>query len=58
MTLTSAAAVSADEVLGRLASTPEGLSCDEAGVRLAGIGANALRSHGARPFAVLMRQCR
>jgi Mg2+-importing ATPase len=39
-------------------STATGLSHDEALIRLARVGANALRSHGARPFAVLMRQLR
>ncbi len=58
LTLAAAAALSADEVLGRLESTSDGLSRDEAGVRLAEVGANALRSHGARPFAVLVRQLR
>ena len=56
--LVSAAALSADDVLGRLGSTAAGLSREEARVRLAEVGANALRSHGARPFAVLARQLR
>jgi Mg2+-importing ATPase len=56
--LTSAAALPADDVLARLGSTAEGLSSDEARVRLARVGPNALRSHGARPFAVLVRQLR
>ncbi|MHB1568719.1 MAG: magnesium-translocating P-type ATPase [Solirubrobacteraceae bacterium] len=58
LTLASAAALSADEVLGRVESTADGLSSDEARARLAQIGPNALRSHGARPFAVLVRQLR
>jgi Mg2+-importing ATPase len=58
LTLASAAALSADEVLGRVESTADGLSHDEARARLAQIGANALRSHGARPCAVLARQLR
>ena len=58
LTLASAAALSADEVLGRVESTADGLSHDEARARLAQVGANALRSHGARPFAVLVRQLR
>ena len=58
LTLATAAALSTDDVLGRLDSTPDGLSRDEAGVRLAEAGPNALRSHGARPFTVLMRQLR
>ena len=56
--LASAAALAADAVLGRLQSTADGLSSGEAGVRLAQAGPNALRSHGARPFAVLVRQLR
>src|ERR1700750_620465 len=58
LTLTSAATLSTDEVLERLDSTPGGLSRDAAGVRRAEVGPNALRSHGARPFAVLVRQLR
>jgi Mg2+-importing ATPase len=58
LTLASAAALPADDVLGRLASTVDGLSRDEAEARLAQVGPNALRSHGARPFAVLVRQLR
>ena len=53
-----AAALPADEVLARLESDPEGLSRDEARARLSAVGANALRSHGARPFDVLLRQLR
>lgn len=45
-----------DVVLSELGSTPEGLSTGEAGRRLAEVGPNALRSHGARPLAVLARQ--
>jgi P-type Mg2+ transporter len=58
LTLASAATLSTDEVLERLDSTPDGLSRDAAGVRRAEVGPNALRSHGARPFAVLVRQLR
>jgi P-type Mg2+ transporter len=58
LTLASAAALSTDDVLGRLESTPDGLSREEAVVRLAEVGPNALRSHGARPFTVLVRQLR
>ena len=39
-------------------STSAGLSHEETRVRLAEVGANALRSHGARPLAVLVRQLR
>ncbi len=52
MTLASAAPLSAEDVLGRVESTGDGLTHDEARARLAAVGANALRSHGARPFAV------
>ena len=58
LALVSVAALPADDVLERLQSTAAGLSHDEARVRLAEVGANALRSHGARPFAVLARQLR
>jgi P-type Mg2+ transporter len=58
LALQSAAGLCADDVLARLGSTAEGLSSDEARVRLARVGPNALRSHGARPFAVLVRQLR
>jgi Mg2+-importing ATPase len=56
--LASAAVLSADDVLKRLESTTAGLSHDEARARLVQVGANALRSHGARPLAVLLRQLR
>jgi Mg2+-importing ATPase len=56
--LAAAAALSVDEALTRLESTATGLSRDQAAARLAEVGANALRSHGARPLAVLMRQLR
>ena len=58
LTLASAAALAADAVLRRLESTADGLSSDEAGMRLAQVGPNALRSHGAQPFVVLVRQLR
>ena len=45
-----------DAVLEQLDSTAQGLSSDEASRRLAEIGPNALRSHGARPLEVLARQ--
>ena len=58
LALVDAAALPADEVLRRLESAPDGLSRDEARARLARVGTNALRSHGARPFVVLLRQLR
>jgi P-type Mg2+ transporter len=45
-----------DAVLQQLDSSADGLSSDEADRRLAAIGPNALRSHGARPLEVLARQ--
>jgi P-type Mg2+ transporter len=58
LALVEAAALPADEVLSRLGSTASGLSQEQARARMARIGANALRSHGARPFGVLVRQLR
>jgi P-type Mg2+ transporter len=58
LALVSAAALSGDDVLGRLESTAAGLSHEKASARLAEVGANTLRSHGARPLAVLARQLR
>jgi Mg2+-importing ATPase len=54
--LASAATMDTDAVLSALASGPAGLSGAEAARRLAEDGPNALRSHGARPLAVLARQ--
>jgi Mg2+-importing ATPase len=56
--LSAAAALPAEEVLHLLGSRREGLSAAEAERRLALVGPNALRSHGARPLAVLARQLR
>jgi P-type Mg2+ transporter len=58
LTLVDAASLAGDEVLHRLGSRPDGLSTDQARGRLARVGPNALRSHGARPLAVLLRQLR
>jgi Mg2+-importing ATPase len=58
LALADAAALSTEDVLGRLRSSVEGLSSAQASRRLAEVGANALRSHGARPLAVLARQLR
>ncbi|MGZ4332969.1 MAG: magnesium-translocating P-type ATPase [Gaiellaceae bacterium] len=54
--LATAATQPADDVLRTLASSLEGLSTTEAEQRLARVGHNALRSHRARPLAVLARQ--
>ena len=55
---TVAAARSADDVLVELGSGPEGLSEAEAARRLALVGPNAVRSHGARWGPVLVAQLR
>jgi Mg2+-importing ATPase len=47
-----------DAVLDALASTPEGLSSQEAARRLQQVGPNALVSHGARPLKILLNQFR
>jgi Mg2+-importing ATPase len=59
-TLSAAEAASLDvgAVLERLSSTPEGLTSAEAARRLAATGPNAVRTHHARPLAVLARQFR
>ncbi|MBS1676039.1 MAG: magnesium-translocating P-type ATPase [Actinobacteria bacterium] len=56
--LRTAAATTPDEVLAALGSGGEGLSGAEAERRLVRLGPNALRSHGARPLVVLLRQLR
>jgi Cation transporter/ATPase, N-terminus len=56
LTLTSAGIDTADHVLANLDSCRDGLSSAEARRRLDIAGPNALRSHGARPLAVLARQ--
>jgi Mg2+-importing ATPase len=56
--LRSAATMPADDVLAALATCGKGLSSAEAQRRLGEVGPNALRSHGARPLAVLLRQLR
>ncbi|HET8529449.1 MAG TPA: magnesium-translocating P-type ATPase [Gaiellaceae bacterium] len=56
--LPHAAALPVAAVLRGLGSRADGLAADEARRRLAVVGPNALRSHGARPFGVLVRQLR
>jgi Mg2+-importing ATPase len=56
MELTEAGRLPVAGVLERLGSTPAGLAADEASRRLGVQGPNALRSHGARPWRVLLRQ--
>src|SRR5450759_3174287 len=46
------------EVVARLASAGSGLPAQEAAVRLRLHGPNAIRSHGARPLAILGRHLR
>ena len=58
MDITGAASASADQVLGELRTTADGLSGAEAARRLAGTGPNAVRSHRARLLPVLARQLR
>jgi Mg2+-importing ATPase len=56
--LLEAARLTPGEVVARLASASTGLSVEEAAARLQRVGPNAVRSHGARPLAVLLRQLR
>ena len=56
--LAQAAELPVDEVLHALGSSRAGLDDAEAARRTARYGANAVRSHGARPLAVLLRQLR
>jgi Mg2+-importing ATPase len=56
--LAPAAALSGEGALAALDSRLDGLIGTEAGRRLQLVGPNALRSHGARPLAVLARQLR
>ena len=54
--LNVAATLSPAAVLHELGSTPRGLTSEEASRRLAMVGPNALRSHGARVAEVFVRQ--
>jgi Mg2+-importing ATPase len=56
LSLPEAGRVDASRVLESLGSSPEGLGAEEARRRLRQAGPNAVRSHGARPLAVLARQ--
>jgi P-type Mg2+ transporter len=56
--LRSAASLGGDAVLEKLASSRQGLSSEEAARRLETVGPNALRSHGARPLVIFLRQLR
>jgi P-type Mg2+ transporter len=56
--LIAAARMTPVEVVGVLGSSEAGLAGAEAKSRLARLGPNAIRSHGARPLSVLGRQVR
>jgi P-type Mg2+ transporter len=56
--LIEAARLTPAEVVGRLGSSASGLTSSEAALRLGRFGPNAIRSHGARPLAILGRQLR
>jgi Mg2+-importing ATPase len=56
LSLTEAGKLDATQVLASLGSPAGGLDAEEARRRLAQVGLNAVRSHGARPLAVLARQ--
>jgi len=56
--LPAAAALEARAVLDRLGSAGSGLSVGEASRRMGVVGSNAILSHGAQPFRVLLRQLR
>jgi len=56
--LMEAARSSPAEVVARLNSAESGLTAQEAASRLGVFGPNAIRSHGARPLAILARQLR
>jgi Mg2+-importing ATPase len=55
---TTAASASSDAILRELESSLDGLTSQEAAARRAVAGPNAVRSHHARPLAVLARQLR
>jgi Mg2+-importing ATPase len=54
----AAAALTAEEIIRRLETDERGLTSEEAARRLATVGANVLRAHGARFWSVLARQFR
>ncbi len=56
--LIEAARLPAADVLSRLESSESGLAAQMAATRLRLFGPNAIRSHGARPLAILGRQLR
>ena len=56
MAVSDAGALDVEQAIKALGSTPGGLSATEAGDRLRQIGPNAVRTHGAQPLKVLVRQ--
>jgi len=58
LTARQAVGASADQVLGLLDSSADGLSSPEAAARLARVGPNAVRTHHVKALAVLGRQLR
>jgi len=58
LTARHAVGASADQVLGLLDSSADGLSSPEAAARLARVGPNAVRTHHVKALAVLGRQLR
>src|SRR5205807_2997520 len=56
--LAGSAGMAPAEVVAALGSSDEGLTEDEAGRRRSVLGPNALRTHGARPVDVFLRQLR
>ncbi len=58
LTLARAGELTTDDVLRSLRTSKSGREFAEAKGRLAGVGPDTLYSHGARPFAVLLRQLR
>jgi Mg2+-importing ATPase len=58
VSLREAASQPVETVLSRLVTTRDGLTADEVTARRRAYGANAIRTHHARPVAVLVRQLR
>jgi Mg2+-importing ATPase len=58
LSMADAAGLAPGDVLARLRSGPDGLSCDEVAQRLRQFGPNALGTHRVRATTVLLRQIR
>src|SRR5215472_7493503 len=54
--IAAASSTPAAEVLDQLGTSERGLTSGEAAARLSRYGLNAVRSHGARPWLVLLHQ--